>query len=72
MIAPNVMLGLVPGIHVFQGRAESKTWMAGTSPATTTKERFPNLPNVLEPNRGSRVDVQSISGATAVPLSDHG
>src|SRR5450756_1530949 len=29
------MPGLVPGIHVF-GARESKTWMAGTSPAMTT------------------------------------
>ena len=28
------MPGLVPGIHVYG--AESKTWMAGTSPAMTT------------------------------------
>ena len=32
----SVMPGLVPGIHVF-GAACSKTWMAGTSPAMTTK-----------------------------------
>ncbi len=30
------MPGLVPGIHVFSGRAR-KTWMAGTSPAMTRK-----------------------------------
>ncbi|HTZ80741.1 MAG TPA: hypothetical protein VMC10_22710 [Stellaceae bacterium] len=30
-----VMPGLVPGIHGLQPR-ESKTWMAGTSPAMTT------------------------------------
>jgi hypothetical protein len=29
-----VMPGLVPGIHVFL-ESESKTWMAGTSPAMT-------------------------------------
>jgi sulfonate transport system permease protein len=31
------MPGLVPGIHVFRGRAK-KTWMAGTSPAMTNGE----------------------------------
>jgi hypothetical protein len=30
-----VMPGLVPGIHVFAGPDQSKTWMAGTSPAMT-------------------------------------
>jgi hypothetical protein len=30
-----VMPGLVPGIHAFL--AESKTWMAGTSPAMTSR-----------------------------------
>jgi hypothetical protein len=29
------MPGLVPGIHVFFAASESKTWMAGTSPAMT-------------------------------------
>jgi hypothetical protein len=29
------MPGLVPGIHVFAASPESKTWMAGTSPAMT-------------------------------------
>jgi hypothetical protein len=32
-----VMPGLVPGIHVFFGAV--KTWLAGTSPAMTTKGR---------------------------------
>jgi hypothetical protein len=32
-----VMPGLVPGIHVFLAAGlQSKTWMAGTSPAMTT------------------------------------
>jgi hypothetical protein len=31
------MPGLVPGIHVFKIRVISKTWMAGTSPAMTTR-----------------------------------
>jgi hypothetical protein len=30
-----VMPGLVPGIHTFLSSAQSKTWMAGTSPAMT-------------------------------------
>jgi hypothetical protein len=30
-----VMPGLVPGIHVFTGLKQEKTWMAGTSPAMT-------------------------------------
>jgi hypothetical protein len=29
------MPGHVPGIHVFLGLQQSKTWMAGTSPAMT-------------------------------------
>jgi hypothetical protein len=29
------MPGLVPGIHVFLGLWNRKTWMAGTSPAMT-------------------------------------
>jgi hypothetical protein len=29
------MPGLVPGIHVSVQRAQSKTWMAGPSPAMT-------------------------------------
>jgi hypothetical protein len=29
------MPGLVPGIHVFLPVQQSKTWMAGTSPAMT-------------------------------------
>jgi hypothetical protein len=36
-----VMPGLDPGIHVFLDATESKTWMAGTSPAMTEKnEKF--------------------------------
>jgi hypothetical protein len=31
-----VMPGLVPGIHAFLPQQQSKTWMAGTSPAMTT------------------------------------
>jgi hypothetical protein len=31
------MPGLVPGIHVFLRERQSKTWMAGTSPAMTTR-----------------------------------
>ena len=31
------MPGLVPGIHVLLTRRRPKTWMAGTSPAMTTK-----------------------------------
>jgi hypothetical protein len=31
------MPGLVPGIHVFGAPSEHKAWMAGTSPAMTTK-----------------------------------
>jgi hypothetical protein len=31
----SVMPGLVPGIHVFAALQQSKTWMAGTSPAMT-------------------------------------
>jgi hypothetical protein len=31
------MPGLVPGIHVFRCTPESKSWMAGTSPAMTTE-----------------------------------
>jgi hypothetical protein len=31
------MPGLVPGIHVFVAES-GKTWMAGTSPAMTTRE----------------------------------
>ena len=30
-----VMLGLVPGVHVFPLGGGSKTWIAGTSPAMT-------------------------------------
>jgi hypothetical protein len=33
VVAPAVMPGLVPGIHVFA--ALKKAWMAGTSPAMT-------------------------------------
>ena len=29
------MPGLVPGIHVFARLCNTKTWMAGTSPAMT-------------------------------------
>jgi hypothetical protein len=29
------MPGFMPGIHVFAPFSESKTWMAGTSPAMT-------------------------------------
>src|SRR2546427_10329189 len=32
-----VMPGLVPGIHVLKMRVDSKTWMAGTSPAMTMR-----------------------------------
>jgi hypothetical protein len=31
------MPGLVPGIHVF-GQSQSKTWMAGKSPAMTVQK----------------------------------
>jgi hypothetical protein len=37
------MPGLGPGIHVFLA-AEAKTWMAGTSPAMTVRERSAFLP----------------------------
>ena len=33
------MPGLVPGIHVFLSLV-AKTWMAGTSPAMTTRSYF--------------------------------
>jgi hypothetical protein len=33
------MPGLVPDIHVFLGIARNKTWMAGTSPAMTKRNR---------------------------------
>jgi 2-deoxy-D-gluconate 3-dehydrogenase len=33
------MPGLVPGIHVFKTSQRQKTWMAGTSPAMTKKEK---------------------------------
>jgi hypothetical protein len=32
-----VMPGLVPGIHAFLPQQQSKTWMAGTSPAMTAR-----------------------------------
>jgi hypothetical protein len=32
-----VMPGLVPGIHAFQRFKKSNAWMAGTSPAMTSK-----------------------------------
>jgi len=32
------MPGLVPGIHVFLEVLVRKTWMAGTSPAMTTRK----------------------------------
>ena len=31
-------LAYVPGIHVFKFSGESKTWMAGTSPAMTEQK----------------------------------
>jgi hypothetical protein len=31
------MPGLVPGIHEFSSGIETKTWMAGTSPAMTVE-----------------------------------
>ena len=34
-LSATVMPGLVPGIHVFLMDFETKTWMAGTSPAMT-------------------------------------
>jgi hypothetical protein len=34
-----VMPGLVPGIHVFL-QLQSKTWMAGTSPAMTIEYKL--------------------------------
>jgi hypothetical protein len=33
------MPGLVPGIHAFLGASSDKAWMAGTSPAMTSKEK---------------------------------
>jgi hypothetical protein len=38
------MPGLVPGIHVFL--SESKTWMAGTSPAMTELGELPHRAGV--------------------------
>jgi len=35
LVCKLVMPGLDPGIHVFLDVIESKTWMAGTSPAMT-------------------------------------
>jgi hypothetical protein len=41
------MPGLVPGIHVFLLRSAAKTWMAGTSPATTIAVVFAANNDVL-------------------------
>jgi len=35
------MPGLVPGIHVLCAAQQSRTWMAGTSPAMTANEMLP-------------------------------
>src|ERR1700748_651474 len=47
------MPGLVPGIHVFLP-AETKTWMAGTSPAMTNVRSLPREVKILAP-RGRAV-----------------
>ncbi len=45
LLAIFVMPGLDPGIHVFLYTIESKTWMAGTSPAMTEKyQTYPPRP----------------------------
>jgi hypothetical protein len=40
MVVFSVMPGLVPGIHVFAAQNQTKSWMAGTSPAMTSVERI--------------------------------
>ena len=39
------MAGLVPAIHVLL-RSEEKTWMPGTKPGMTMRERVHNLNNL--------------------------
>jgi len=38
------MPGLVPGIHVLERLTNSKTWMAGTSPAMTGPDGPSSVP----------------------------
>ena len=40
-----VMAGLVPAIHVFPFREQSKTWMPGTSPGMTTDRTLQGAPS---------------------------
>jgi nucleotide-binding universal stress UspA family protein len=47
---PSVMPGLVLGIHVF-GRAQRKTWMAGTSPAMTAGCDYSGGAHTARPER---------------------
>jgi hypothetical protein len=51
-----VMPGFMPGIHVFPVLISSKTWMAGTSPAMTTR-------NVNAPQDGFKWGKAQWSGA---------
>jgi hypothetical protein len=37
------MAGLVPAVHVFASRNESKTWITGTSPVMTTERLLAEL-----------------------------
>jgi fumarylacetoacetase len=53
------MPGLVPGIHVL--RQQSKSWMAGSSPAMTTDKLENALPHPTEPKLRSFIPVDATS-----------
>ncbi len=53
------MPGLVPGIHAL--RQQRKSWMAGSSPATTMVELENALPHPNDPTLRSFIDVDPIS-----------
>jgi hypothetical protein len=66
------MPGLVPGIHVLSLRVDAKAWMAGTSPAMTTRlARADSAHSRASGNPGASCSgfwVPAFAGTSGTPL----
>src|SRR5882672_3322311 len=66
------MPALVAGIHVLATAQRSKTWMAGTSPAMTTRAHF-SIPDVLQEPLGRNFPaLLLLHGLLENPAADRG
>jgi hypothetical protein len=68
------MPGLVPGIHDFPASLQgSKTWVAGTSPATTERAAFHSSGTVIDVStRAAMVFVSILNEATMTDIAMQG